>query len=147
MKLLVSNIICYKTYHFTRRAIYYHYHHYYYYYYIYIYIYIRTHTHTHIYIYIYIVSIRYFLNLLLDCTVGLFSMYYLLRASSFVVERFNLILFRSGDYGYPPAVKVSLHLLIFFTSCSLSFLFFDIYWVLSLSFLPFLSIYFFLPAH
>eukprot|EP00041_Stephanoeca_diplocostata_P008388 m.124732 g.124732 ORF g.124732 m.124732 type:complete len:199 (+) comp17299_c0_seq21:433-1029(+) len=47
----------------------------------------------------------YFTMVLLDSTIGLLSVYYLLKWSAYLVSRFRFRLLYSGDYGVPPQYK------------------------------------------
>ena len=49
---------------------------------------------------------RYFLNVMLDSTLGLGIMYLLLKMSSRLIARKGWVLLYSGEYGRPPQVKV-----------------------------------------
>lgn len=58
--------------------------------------------------------IRYFLNVLSDTVVGIFSLYIILSITDAVVSYFNLKDYRSGQYGYPPSYRIWMKQVVLF---------------------------------
>ncbi|CAG8482896.1 12835_t:CDS:2 [Funneliformis caledonium] len=59
----------------------------------------------------------YFLNILIDCTLGVFILYVLIKTVELIVDNVGIEGMKSGDYGHPPNVNLWMRQTIAFICC------------------------------